>query len=88
VNCLTREYLKGGYLRDADPQNTKETDMRKMLVAAVVATMFVVVAPAFANPSQEAVEGYAGWKAARDAAVQQVETRHGQTIYRSNPSGR
>jgi hypothetical protein len=31
--------------------------MRKMLVAAVAATMFVVVAPAFANPAQEAEEG-------------------------------
>ena len=31
--------------------------MRKMLVAAVAATMFVVVAPAFANPATEAEEG-------------------------------
>ena len=31
--------------------------MRKMLVAAVAATMFVVVAPAFANPGTEAEEG-------------------------------
>ena len=62
--------------------------MRKMLVAAVAATMFVVVAPAFANPSQEAEEDYAGWKAAREAAQQQVETPRGQHIYRSNPSRR
>jgi hypothetical protein len=58
--------------------------MKKLLVAAVAATMFVVVAPAFANPSYEAEEDYAGWKAARDAARQQVETGHNQTIHRSN----
>jgi hypothetical protein len=62
--------------------------MRKMLVAAAAMTMFVVVAPAFANPSQEAEDDYAGWKAARDAAAQQAETRHARTIHRSNPSGR
>ena len=59
-----------------------------MLVAAAAATMFVVVAPAFANPSQEAEDDYAGWKAARDAAAQQVETLRGQHIHRSNPPHR
>jgi hypothetical protein len=62
--------------------------MRKMFFATAAATMFVV-APALANPSQEAEEDYAGWKAARESnAGQQVETLKGRAIDRSNPVGR
>jgi hypothetical protein len=63
--------------------------MKKVLFATAVATMFVAVPPAFANPSQEAEEDYAGWKAAREAAgSQQTVTEKGQFIHRSNQVGR
>jgi hypothetical protein len=63
--------------------------MKKVLFATVAATMFVVIAPAFANPAYEAEEDYAGWKAARESnAGQQVEMRNGHVIYRPNQVGR
>jgi hypothetical protein len=62
--------------------------MKKMLFATLAATMFVVVSPAFANPAYEAEQDYAGWKAAREAAQQQVEQPKGHVIHRSNQFGR
>ena len=62
-------------------QLTKETVMKKVLFAAVTATIFVVVSPAFANPAYEAEWDYDGWKAARQSNAQ-VETRDSQLIYR------
>jgi hypothetical protein len=59
--------------------------MKKVLFATVAATMFVVVAPAFANPAYEAEQDYAGWKdAQQSAAGKQVETRNGWAIHQLN----
>jgi hypothetical protein len=63
--------------------------MKKVLLATLAATMFVVVSPAFAGPADDAEWDLQGWKAAREAnPVQPVETQKGHVIYRSNPTGR
>jgi hypothetical protein len=54
--------------------------MRKMLVATVAATMFVVVAPAFANPGTEAEEGLAVYPSAGPChfVIQRMVTQNGR----------
>jgi D-alanyl-D-alanine carboxypeptidase len=64
-----------------------ENVMKNLVLAAAAATMVFAVAPAFANPSQEAEEDYAGWKAAREAAADRATVVHhhnGHVIYRSH----
>jgi hypothetical protein len=56
--------------------------MRKMLVAAVAATMFVVVAPAFANPAQEAEEGLSAYPSSLPChfVLQRMITQNGRAV--------
>jgi hypothetical protein len=60
--------------------------MKNVLFAAATVMMIGSVAPAFANPSQEAEEDYAGWLAAERAAERAtVNHQHnGHVIYRSH----
>jgi hypothetical protein len=61
--------------------------MKKVLLAAAVVTTFATLSPVFANPSEEAEWGYAGWRAAHKAnTTQPAETRGGHVIYWSNPT--
>jgi hypothetical protein len=63
--------------------------MRKLLIGAAAATMFIAVAPAFANPAQEAEEDYEGWRAAQRAGVsQQTKMQNAPVKYRSHREGR
>jgi hypothetical protein len=43
--------------------------MKKLLFAVSTVTLLVAGPAAFANPSEEAVGDYPGWKAARDAGI-------------------
>jgi hypothetical protein len=53
--------------------------------ATLAVTVFAVVSPAFANPSEEAEGDYAGWLAAQRAAQQaQAQMPKGKVIVRSN----
>ena len=65
--------------------------MKEVLLAAVAATI-VAISPAFASPSEEAVQDYDSWrdarrKAAADKAAAQAHTPtptpHGHIIHRS-----
>ena len=56
--------------------------MRKPLIGAAAATTFIAVAPAFANPAEEAEWDYAGWRAAQRVGVsQQTKMQKGPVIY-------
>jgi hypothetical protein len=57
--------------------------MKKMLFATLAATMFVVVSPAFANPSQEAEDGYAVYPSAGEChfVTQRTATQNGRVTY-------
>ena len=41
--------------------------MKKLLLAGFTAALFTAAGPAFANPSEEAAQDYAGWRAAQRA---------------------
>jgi hypothetical protein len=65
--------------------------MKKLLIATLALTVFAVVSPAFANPSEEAEGDYAGWLAAQRAAQQaqaEAQMPKGHVIFRSNHLGR
>jgi hypothetical protein len=56
-------------------------------LATLALTVFAVVSPAFANPSEEAEGDYAGWLAAQRAA-QHAQMPKGHVIFRSYHLGR
>jgi hypothetical protein len=41
--------------------------MKKLLLAGFTAALFTAAGPAFANPSEEAAQDFAGWRAAQRA---------------------
>jgi hypothetical protein len=57
--------------------------MRTLLIGAAAATMFAAVAPAFANPAQEAADGYAVYPPGSVChfVTQRVPTQDGHVSY-------
>jgi hypothetical protein len=57
--------------------------MKKVLFATLAATLFVVVSPAFANPSQDAEEGYAVYPSVGPChfVTQPAVTQNGRVTY-------
>jgi hypothetical protein len=66
-----------------------QTIAGKLLLAAAAVTTLIAVAPAFANPSYEAEQDYAGWRDAQRASVnQRTEIQNGPVIHRSHRMSR